>query len=168
MDFPTSGTVRLGEVSTTGLSDAGLTRLRRTEVGFIFQFFQLLPTLTARENIELPALLAGRGDARGRSEELLDWVELPGLGGRMPHQLSGGQMQRVAIARALINSPKVLLADEPIGNLDTKTGEVVLSLLRRTSRELGTIILMATHSMESTAYCDRVIRMRDGLVEDPS
>jgi ABC-type lipoprotein export system ATPase subunit len=86
----------------------------------------------------------------------------------MPHQLSGGQMQRVAIARALINSPKVLLADEPIGNLDTKTGEVVLSLLRRTSRELGTIILMATHSMESTAYCDRVIRMRDGLVEDPS
>lgn len=166
MDFPTSGAVWLGDARTSGLTDAQLTRLRRTRVGFIFQFFQLLPTMTAAENVELPALLAGEANPRERALELLEFVELGGLGNRMPHQLSGGQMQRVAIARSLINAPRVLLADEPIGNLDTKTGELVLGLLRRTAEERKTIILMATHSMESTEYCDQVIRLRDGRVEE--
>ena len=166
MDFPTSGTVALGDQVTTGMGDAALTRLRRTQVGFIFQFFQLLPTLSAVENVELPALLAGENNPRARALELLRFVEMDSMAHRMPHQLSGGQMQRLAIARALINSPRVLLADEPIGNLDTTTGELVLDLLRRTARERQTIILMATHSLESTSHCDLVVRMRDGRVEE--
>lgn len=166
MDFPTSGTVALGDQVTTGMNDAALTRLRRTQVGFIFQFFQLLPTLSAVENVELPALLAGGANPRARALELLRFVEMDSMAQRMPHQLSGGQMQRIAIARALVNSPRVLLADEPIGNLDTTTGELVLNLLRRTARERQTIILMATHSLESTSFCDRVVRLRDGRVED--
>lgn len=165
MDFPSEGSVSIAGAITTSLDDAGLTRLRRTQVGFVFQFFQLLPTLTAVENIEMPALLAGFPDARAKALQLLDWVELSGLGARFPHQLSGGQMQRVAIARALINSPKVILADEPIGNLDSTTGALVLSLLKRTAKERGTTILMATHSAESAEYCDRVVRLRDGRIE---
>ena len=166
MDFPSTGTVQIGEVTTTGLSDAALTRLRRTQVGFIFQFFQLLPTLSAVEHVELPALLAGETNPRARALELLRFVEMETMAHRMPHQLSGGQMQRIAIARALVNNPRILLADEPIGNLDTTTGELVLNLLRRTARERQTIILMATHSMESTNYCDLVVRMRDGRIEE--
>jgi len=166
MDFPTSGTVALGDQVTTGMSDAALTRLRRTQVGFVFQFFQLLPTLSAVENVELPALLAGDPNPRTRALELLRFVEMDSMAHRMPHQLSGGQMQRIAIARALVNSPRVLLADEPIGNLDTTTGELVLDLLRQTAREHQTIILMATHSLESTSSCDCVVRMRDGRVEE--
>lgn len=165
MDFPTSGTVSIGGVITSGLADAALTRLRRSQVGFIFQFFQLLPTLTAIENVELPALLAGAANPRPRARQLLEFVEMGALANRFPHQLSGGQMQRVAIARALINSPRILLADEPIGNLDTATGELVLNLLRRTAREHQTIVLMATHSVESTNFADVVIRLRDGRVE---
>lgn len=166
MDFPTSGTVTLGDQVTTGLNDAALTRLRRAQVGFIFQFFQLLPTLSAVENVELPALLAGGANPRARALDLLRFVEMDSLAHRMPHQLSGGQMQRVAIARALVNSPRILLADEPIGNLDTTTGELVLDLLRRTARERQAIILMATHSLESVSHCDLVVRMRDGRVEE--
>ncbi len=165
MDFPSEGLVSIAGAITSSLDDAGLTRLRRTQVGFVFQFFQLLPTLTAVENVEMPALLAGFPDARAKALQLLDWVELSGLGARFPHQLSGGQMQRVAIARALINSPKVILADEPIGNLDSTTGALVLSLLKRTAKERGTTILMATHSAESAEYCDRVVRLRDGRIE---
>jgi putative ABC transport system ATP-binding protein len=165
MDFPTEGTVLLGGVATSELDDAALTRLRRTEIGFVFQFFQLLPTLTAVENVELPLLLAGRRDARQRTREVLDWVEIAGLDERLPHQLSGGQMQRIAIARALVHSPKLLLADEPIGNLDTTTGEVVLQLLKRAAVERGATVLMATHSKESAAYCDRLIRLKDGHVD---
>jgi len=166
MDFPTSGSIEIGGVCTSGLDDTSLTRLRRTQIGFIFQFFQLLPTMTALENVELPALLAGRADARAQASELLQWVELDGLGRRFPHQLSGGQMQRVAIARALVNSPPILLADEPIGNLDTATGSVVIDLLRRVATERKTLVIMATHSLESVTSCDTVVRLRDGQVDE--
>jgi len=165
MDFPTEGSVFLGGVSTANLSDAALTELRRTEVGFVFQFFELLHTLSAVENVELPLLLAGRANARERATEILRWMEVSDLTDRMPHQLSGGQMQRVAIARALVHSPTLLLADEPIGNLDSKTGQVVLQLLQRAAVERGATVLMATHSNESLTYCDRLIRLRDGRIE---
>src|SRR5271170_6025026 len=128
MDFPTSGNVVLDGVATSALKDAGLTRLRREKVGFIFQSFQLLHTLSVFENVELPLLLAGKPDARARAQLQLATVELDGLGDRLPHQLSGGQMQRVAIARALIHSPSILLADEPTGNLDSNTSGVILRL----------------------------------------
>jgi len=132
-----------------GLAAAALTRIRREKVGFIFQSFQLLYTLSVFENVELPLLLAGRGDARDTARERLAWVELAGLGDRLPHQLSGGQMQRVAIARALVHSPKIILADEPTGNLDSVTGNVILALLKRLTRERGVALLMATHSAEA-------------------
>jgi len=166
MDFPTSGTVFLDGVSTSSLKDTGLTHLRREKVGFIFQSFQLLHTLTVFENVELPLLLAGKPDAREAARERLAWVELDGLGDRFPHQLSGGQMQRVAIARALIHSPCLLLADEPTGNLDTTTGNVILELLRRLTREKNTATVMATHSPEAAALASTVVRLRDGKIEE--
>jgi ABC-type lipoprotein export system ATPase subunit len=166
MDFPTSGSVLLDGVATSSLRDAELTRLRREKVGFIFQSFQLLHTLTVLGNVELPLLLAGRvAKARDAAIERLGWVELEGLGDRYPHQLSGGQMQRVGIARALIHAPKLLLADEPTGNLDTATGNVILELLRRLSREQNTATVMATHSAEAAALADVVVRLRDGKIE---
>jgi len=166
MDFPTAGRVLLDGVATTGLDDVGLTRLRREKVGFIFQSFQLLHTLSVVENVELPLLLAGQARAREIAEERLEWVELDGLSARMPHQLSGGQMQRVGIARALVHSPRLLLADEPTGNLDTTTGNVILELMRRIVRERGTAILMATHSLEAASLSHAVVRMRDGRIEE--
>jgi ABC-type lipoprotein export system ATPase subunit len=166
MDFPTSGRVLLDGVVTSGLDDGQLTQLRRKKVGFIFQSFQLLHTLSVVENVELPLLLAGEANARKLAEERLEWVELADLGARMPHQLSGGQMQRVAIARALVHSPRLLLADEPTGNLDTTTGNIVLELLQRIVRERDTSLLMATHSLEAASLSDRVVRMRDGRIEE--
>ncbi|MGB9464847.1 MAG: ABC transporter ATP-binding protein [Candidatus Acidiferrum sp.] len=166
MDFPTSGRVLLDDVDTSTLKDAGLTRLRRDKVGFIFQSFQLLHTLTVLENVELPLLLAGKPNVRAASRERLAWVELDGLGDRFPHQLSGGQMQRVGIARALVQSPAILLADEPTGNLDTVTGNVILGLLKRLTRELNTATLMATHSAEAAALAGAVVRLRDGKIEE--
>ncbi len=166
MDYPTSGRVLLEGVDTSSLNDAGLTRLRREKVGFIFQSFQLLHTLTVFENVELPLLLAGKPNARAAAKEKLAWVELDGLGDRYPHQLSGGQMQRVGIARALVQSPAILLADEPTGNLDTLTGNVILDLLKRLTRELNTATLMATHSVEAASLSDTVVRLRDGKIEE--
>jgi ABC-type lipoprotein export system ATPase subunit len=166
MDFPTQGHVLLDGVRTDALSEAGLTQLRREKVGFIFQSFQLLHTLSVVENVELPLLLASRADARARGMERLAAVGLADLAHRMPHQLSGGQMQRVAIARALVHGPRILLADEPTGNLDSATGNAILDLLRRIATEQRTTILMATHSAESSAYVDVVVRMRDGRIED--
>jgi putative ABC transport system ATP-binding protein len=166
MDFPTSGRALLDAVDTSTLRDAGLTLLRREKVGFIFQSFQLLHTLTVFENVELPLLLAGKPNARAAARERLAWVELDGLGDRYPHQLSGGQMQRVGIARALIQSPAILLADEPTGNLDTVTGNIILDLLKRLTRELSTATLMATHSAEAAALADTVVRLRDGKIEE--
>jgi ABC-type lipoprotein export system ATPase subunit len=166
MDFPTSGEVRVEGVSTSSMKDAALTRLRREKVGFVFQSFQLLHTLTVFENVELPLLLAGQPNARAAARERLAWVELEGLGDRYPHQLSGGQMQRVGIARALIHAPGILLADEPTGNLDTMTGNVILELLQRLTREQNTATIMATHSVEAAALADVVVRLRDGKIQD--
>ena len=166
MDFPTSGRVLLDGVDASTLKDAGLTLLRREKIGFIFQSFQLLHTLTVFENVELPLLLAGKPNARATARETLAWVELDGLGHRYPHQLSGGQMQRVGIARSLVQSPAILLADEPTGNLDTVTGNVILDLLKHLTRELNTATLLATHSAEAAALADAIVRLRDGKIEE--
>ena len=166
MDFPTSGEVLIDGQPTSGTNEKQLTALRRHKVGFVFQSFQLLHTLSAVENVELPLLLAGQKDVRPKAVERLRSVELAGLENRLPHQLSGGQMQRVAIARALVNSPKVLLADEPTGNLDNATGETILQLLVRLTREQNTATLMATHSAEAAAVADVVVTMRDGKIAD--
>jgi len=166
MDFPTAGEVRLDGVSTSSLDDAGLTRLRRTKVGFVFQSFQLLYTLTVVENVELPLLLAGRAHARDAALDILSRVEMEPLAGRLVHQLSGGQMQRVGIARALVHSPKLLLADEPTGNLDSATSRVILDLLQRLNAKLGATILMATHSPELAAAARAIIRLNDGRIEE--
>jgi ABC-type lipoprotein export system ATPase subunit len=165
MDFPTSGEIVIDGEVTTNLSDTALTYLRREKVGFIFQSFQLLHTLTTIENVELPLLLAHNRQARQLAEERLCWVELQDLMHRFPHQLSGGQQQRVAIARALVHSPQLLLADEPTGNLDTTTGDLILDLLRRTAKQLSVAVMLATHSAESAAVVDRIVRMRDGRIE---
>ena len=166
MDFPTSGTVRIEGKPTSDLDDGQQTRLRREKIGFVFQSFQLLHTLTVQENVELPLLLAGKGGAREVALERLHWVELDGLGARYPHQLSGGQMQRVAIARALVHSPRILLADEPTGNLDTTTGGLILELLLRLTRSQKTATIMATHSLEAASVCDTLVKLRDGHVEE--
>ena len=166
MDFPTSGSVAVDGQITTGLADAQLTKIRREKVGFVFQFFQLLPTLTAAENVELPLQLAGRSDVRRAALERLRLVEMESLAGRYPHQLSGGQMQRIAIARAIVHSPRILLADEPIGNLDNTSAEVVMGLLRRIADETGTAILMATHSLEAAEITDTIVTLRDGRIEE--
>src|SRR5580692_6028220 len=166
MDSPTTGVVRIDGICTEGLDDAGQTKLRREKIGFVFQSFQLLHTLTAIENVELPLLLAGNPRAREKARKALELVELDGLGERFPHQLSGGQMQRVAIARALVHSPRLLLADEPTGNLDTVTGSLILDLLKRITIERQTATIMATHSTEAAAAADVLIRMRDGRIEE--
>jgi ABC-type lipoprotein export system ATPase subunit len=166
MDFPTAGEVLIDGHSTSGTSDEQLTRLRRDKIGFVFQSFQLLHTLSAAENVELPLLLAGRSGARESAFDGLRAVGLEGLERRFPHQLSGGQMQRVAIARALVKSPKVLLADEPTGNLDTLTGNAILELLLRLTREQRTATLLATHSTEAAGIADVVITLRDGKIAD--
>jgi ABC-type lipoprotein export system ATPase subunit len=165
MDFPTSGEVWLDGTSTATLDDPGLTALRRSKVGFIFQSFQLLHTLSVVENVELPLLLAGRADVRREALECLEWVDLRAEANRLPHQLSGGQMQRVAIARALVHGPRLLLADEPTGNLDTATGALILGLLARLNRERRTTLIMATHSTEAAAGATRVLHMKDGRIE---
>ena len=164
MDFPTGGGVLIDGERTSAAKDSALTQIRRDKIGFVFQSFQLLHTLSAVENVELPLLLSGCNSARRTALEHLASVELAGLENRMPHQLSGGQMQRVAIARALVHSPKVLLADEPTGNLDNTTGAKILELLLRLTREKDTATLKATHSDEAAAIADVVVTMRDGKV----
>jgi len=166
MDFPSTGTVLIEGKPTSGMNDQEQTELRRTKIGFVFQSFQLLHTLTVQENVELPLLLANKSGARDTALERLHWVELDGLGARYPHQLSGGQMQRVAIARALAQSPRIVLADEPTGNLDSTTGNGILNLLLRLTRERKTATIMATHSLEAAAVCDTLVRLRDGHIED--
>ncbi len=166
MDFPTSGAVTLDGVVTSQLGDASLTRLRREKVGFIFQSFQLLPTLSVVENVELPLLLSGAAGARETALARLRSVEMDGYSSRMPYQLSGGQMQRVAIARALVHSPRLLLADEPTGNLDNATSEMILALLRTIATGQNTTVLLATHSAEASSIADTLVRMRDGRVTE--
>ena len=164
LDFPTTGHVRLDGIATDQLTEAGLTKLRREKVGFVFQSFQLLHTLSAIENVEVPLLLAGDAKAHSKAMGRLAAVGLEGLAHRMVHQLSGGQMQRVAIARALVHSPRLILADEPTGNLDTATGNAILELLQRVCSENQVTILMATHSEEASAVADTILRMRDGQI----
>jgi ABC-type lipoprotein export system ATPase subunit len=165
MDFPTSGEVWIKDASTAALNDAGLTRVRREDVGFVFQSFQLLPTLTVVENVELPLLLARKSRVRDAALAALQQVEIHELANRMPYQLSGGQMQRVAIARALVHRPVLVLADEPTGNLDSSTGDVILSLLQRIAASGDVAVLMATHSAEAANLTDRIVYMRDGHIE---
>jgi ABC-type lipoprotein export system ATPase subunit len=165
MDFPDSGQVLIDGRSTTGLKESELTALRRHRIGFVFQSFQLLPTLSILENVELPLLLAGVRDPTSIARERLSWVGLQGRERSLPHQLSGGQMQRVAVARALAHSPGILIADEPTGNLDTASGAVVLDLLAKAARELGATVLIATHSSEAAAIAQVRIAMRDGRIE---
>ncbi len=166
MDFPTSGTVLVDGIATTMLQDDALAKVRREKIGFIFQSFQLIHTLTVFENVELPLLLAGKKNAREIARERLSWVELGELGRRYPHQLSGGQMQRVAIARALVQNPVILLADEPTGNLDTSTGNLTLELLQRLTRQQNTATIMATHSVEAAALANVVVKLRDGQISE--
>lgn len=166
MDFPTSGRVLIEGQETSGRSDADLTQIRREQVGFVFQFFQLLPTLTAAENVELPLQLAGQTNVRKVAVDRLRLVEMDAFADRYPHQLSGGQMQRVAIARSIVHSPRILLADEPIGNLDSTSADIVMQLLRRIADETDTAILMATHSLEAAQTTDSIVKLRDGHIEE--
>ena len=164
LDRPTAGTVVIDGIDLGELDDAELTELRRDKVGFVFQFYNLLPVLDARENILLPLKLAGRKPDPARLEQLIDAV---GLGDRLDHrpaQLSGGQQQRVAIARALLSAPAVVFADEPTGNLDSRTSEEVLALLRRAVDELGQTVVMVTHDPVAAAVADRVLVLVDGRI----
>ena len=164
LDRPTGGSVVLDEVDITALDDGDLTTLRRDKLGFIFQFFNLLPVLTAEENIVLPLSIAGR---KADGDWLRQLVDTVGLSDRLTHrpaELSGGQQQRVAVARALISRPAVVFADEPTGNLDSKSSEEVLRMLRRSVDEFGQTVVMVTHDPEAASYADRLIVLRDGLV----
>jgi putative ABC transport system ATP-binding protein len=165
MDFPSAGMVLIDGRATSDLSDSELTALRRKRVGFVFQSFQLLPTLTVLENVELPLLLAGASKSAEMAHERLEWVGLAEKAASFPYQLSGGQMQRVAIARALVHSPDILIADEPTGNLDTASGDQVLALLAESAVKFGATVLIATHSTEAAAIADVRVRLRDGRVQ---
>jgi len=167
LEGPDEGSVMIGGVDTGGLDDDGLTELRRRSLGFVFQSFELLPNLTARENALLPADMVGAG-AAGR-ERLVRLAEVLGITDRLDHrpdQLSGGQRQRVALARALINDPVVVLADEPTGNLDSRTGREVLGLLSHGVRTLGWTVVMVTHDPRAAMEAERIIFLRDGTVAD--
>src|SRR5713226_2036219 len=166
MDFPTSGEVLIDGRPTAALNEQELTALRRKRIGFVFQFFQLLPTLSVLENVELPLLLAGEADTAGPARDRLRWVGLEDKAQSYPHQLSGGEMQRVAIARALAHSPDILIADEPTGNLDTASGDQALKLLRESADRFGAAVLMATHSLEAAAIADTRVRLRDGRIAE--
>jgi putative ABC transport system ATP-binding protein len=160
------GTVLVDGNELTTMSDAERTRLRRHKIGFVFQRFNLLPTLTAKGNIAIAQFIHGNGFDPHRFDVV---TKMLGLGGRLQHrpsELSGGEQQRVAIARALINEPKILLADEPTGNLDSKNSEIVLQMLRQLNKELGQTIVMITHNPEAVVYFDRVVHMRDGVIVD--
>jgi putative ABC transport system ATP-binding protein len=169
LDRPTAGTYHLGGREVSGLDAAELSQVRNQEIGFVFQSFELLPRLTALENVELPLLYSrgkGWGWARQRRKLAEEALQRVGLGKRMdhrPNQLSGGQKQRVAIARALIAKPRILMADEPTGNLDTTTTEEILALFAQI-HEQGQTVLMVTHENDVAAHCERVVRLRDGLV----
>jgi putative ABC transport system ATP-binding protein len=166
LDRPTSGTVRLDGTEITGLDDGELTKLRRDKLGFVFQFFNLLPVLSAEENIVLPLSIAGRSADREWLEQLIRTVRLEDRRTHLPSELSGGEQQRVAIARALVTRPAVVFADEPTGNLDSKASEDVLALLRRAVDEFGQTVIMVTHDPEAASVGDRLVVLRDGQIAD--
>ncbi|MDQ2743489.1 MAG: ABC transporter ATP-binding protein, partial [Chloroflexota bacterium] len=165
-DRATSGAIRVGDREISGLGEAALARYRRQQVGLIFQFFNLLTNLTARENILIPAQLAGMGrqDALRRADELLEQLRIAEVAGSFPARLSGGQRQRVAIARALINRPALLLADEPTGALDTRSGEQVLDLFRDLNSAGQTIVLVTHDPRLAERYADRIVTLVDGAI----
>jgi len=167
MDRPTSGRIVIEGTPLQGLDDLGLTRLRRTRIGFVFQFFNLLPTLTVAENVALPLLLAGisKDKAEAEASRWIDRVGITSRRGHYPQQLSGGEMQRTALARAVAHQPALLLADEPTGNLDSSNSLRVLALLRELNTETGVAVLLATHSAEIAGGAKRVLQMRDGVLE---
>jgi len=164
LDRPTSGQVWVDGTEITGLSDAALTRLRRDKLGFIFQFFNLIPVLNAEENVTLPMRIAGRSVDREWLDQLLETVGIADRRRHRPAELSGGQQQRVAIARALVSRPAVVFADEPTGNLDSASSKQVLELLRRSVDELGHTVVVVTHDPRVAAYADRVVLLVDGRV----
>jgi putative ABC transport system ATP-binding protein len=165
LDEPTSGTVRIDGVEITTLKERQLTQLRRDKVGFIFQTFNLLPMLTAQENLVLPLTIAGRKTDDVWLDTLVRAVDLGDRLDHRPSELSGGQQQRVAIARALVSRPVVIFADEPTGNLDSKTGDEVLGLLRRSADEFGQTIVMVTHDARAATVADRIVFLQDGRIE---
>ena len=166
IDRPDTGTIEIGGVALGGLDEDGLCRVRRETVSTVFQFFHLLPTLSARENVEFPLQLQGlpMKERDARVDGLIEEVGLSHRASAMPHELSGGEMQRVAIARALAIEPRLILADEPTGNLDSATGEAILDLLASLSERHGIAMLVVTHSPQVTRICRRTLEMRDGLL----
>jgi len=167
LDRPTAGSVLVGDTDIHRLSLDAAARFRRRTIGFVFQFFNLIPTLTAAENVALPLLLEGRRyiSVRDRVEPLLKIFHLLDRADHAPAELSGGERQRIAIARALIVNPRLILADEPTGNLDSRTGGEILALLRGARDDRGVTVVLVTHDLRSASYADRVVILRDGLVE---
>ena len=166
LDAPTSGQVFIGDVDITDLKDKQLTQLRRDKVGFVFQAFNLVPTLTASENITLPLDIAGRDVDRAWFDSVVDTIDLRDRLTHRPNELSGGQQQRVAGARALVSRPEIVFADEPTGNLDSRSGAGLLGFLRSTVKEHGQTIVMVTHDANAASYADRVVFLADGLIVD--
>ena len=164
LDRPTSGSVEIGGTEITTLDDTHLTKLRREHIGFIFQFFNLIPVLTAEENIVLPLTIAGEKPDKAWLEQLIDSVGLKDRRSHRPSELSGGQQQRVAIARALVSKPTVVFADEPTGNLDSKTGGEILELLRQAVQDGGQTTVMVTHDARSASIADRILFLADGNI----
>ena len=164
LDTPTTGQILIGTEDITRLDEETLARLRGAKIGIVFQFFHLIPSLTALENVMVPLEIAGDADPRAKGQALINEVGLSGRGHHYPSQLSGGEQQRVAIARALANDPDVILADEPTGNLDSRTGEQVIELLVDVNRKRGRTLVLVTHDLELAARADRTIRLRDGHV----
>jgi putative ABC transport system ATP-binding protein len=166
LDGLTSGSIWIGDVELGKLKDKKLTKLRRDRIGFVFQAFNLIPTLTAAENIVLPMRLAGRKPDKRWVDHVIDTVGLQDRLGHRPAELSGGQQQRVAVARALASQPHIIFADEPTGNLDSRTGAEILSFMRQAVRELGQTIVMVTHDPVAAAYADRAVFVADGRIVD--
>lgn len=164
LDRPSEGTVVIDGLELSALEDDALTKLRREKIGFVFQFFNLLPMLTAAENVALPLHLAGasRKEARVRAITMLGTVGLQDRQDHLPDELSGGEQQRVAMARALVLNPPLILADEPTGNLDSQNGQQVLELFKKLQSQLGTTVIMVTHDARAAAFCDRILTMQDG------
>jgi putative ABC transport system ATP-binding protein len=163
VDRPDRGRITVDRQEITAWADPELTLYRRTRVGFIFQFFNLFPHLTVRENVEMPLLLNGREDDRA-VRETLERVGLSGREKSFPHELSGGEQQRVAVARALIHQPCLILADEPTGSLDSRMGETIVSLIRSLAKDEGRTVVLVTHNETVAAHADRTVRMRDGMI----
>jgi putative ABC transport system ATP-binding protein len=168
LDQPSAGQVTLAGKELALLNDDQITLVRRRNVGFIFQFYNLVPTLTAEENVALPLMIDGKReeDYRSRIDQLLTLVGIADRRRHKPDELSGGQQQRVAIARAFVTEPSIVLADEPTGNLDSKSGEEILNLLRRSCDELGQTIVMVTHDPKAASYADRIVFLKDGRIVD--